>query len=206
MIEALGKAGRPAPLYLRSLALEHSPRLQEAVFDTHCFHIGELRIPPLPGVVFSEAGWTAGGEAVRVRFDPAVTSLAEISKEGQRLSCITRIYLPPGAPSRGLKQPAAPMASAKYRLAARSDRHWNLRRHPHFHLPLTPLQRTKLNALLVYNDRREEQLLSPRQLALLRRIEAVRKAKGPGAFESLAPPEDGRNLPAYTKRLEAVLD
>jgi hypothetical protein len=205
MILALEEARQPVPAYLRNLGREQSPLLREAVFDTHCFHIGELRIPPLPGVIATEAGWTTGGEAVKVRFDPSLTSLAKISGEGDRLSCISRFYVDDPKGARGMKQPVATLASAKYQVAARSDRHWNLRRHPHQFLPLTPMQRTKINALLAYGNKRAEQFLSPRQKRLLPRVEALWNSKDKHRLESLSPPEDGKGLARYQRELDSLL-
>ena len=86
------------------------------------------------------------------------------------------------------------------RAAKASDHEYYLRESPYALLPLTPLQRVRVNARL---GRAQEALewLSPSQRALLARVES----KGDG-LRGLEPPLEVSELWRYREELEKRLD
>ena len=90
------------------------------------------------------------------------------------------------------------------RLAPASDQLYYLQHSPMRYVPLTPLQAVKVNAALGLKQKDPMQWLSPRQVALLRRIKLMGEADS-ADLHALQPPRSLHQLPAYDQRLRELL-
>lgn len=152
MRRALDMTGTAVPRYLELLEEELSAReagLKTATFSMHCFWTGEGTFGAIPGVIETESGFQDGQEVVKVQFDPAVTSRAELEKLTQPKSMTAC------ANNDGFRADREP----KYYLAQTDYRY----------LPMTTLQACRANSL-VGNRQSPDALLSPRQLSLLKKV------------------------------------
>ena len=152
MRRALGLSGVEAPRYLELLEEELSAResgLQTATFSMYCFWTGEGVFGAIPGVIETEPGFQDGKEVVKVQFDPAVISRADLERQTQpknMTSC---------AKNEGFRIDREP----KYYLAQTDYRY----------IPMSSLQACRANSLVGKNQS-PDPLLSPRQLDLLKKI------------------------------------
>jgi len=147
------EAGKIAvPGYLELLEEEFAAReskLETATFAMYCFWTGEGALGELPGVIETEPGFQDGQEVVKVQFDPAVikrASLEAIAKPKGISSC---------ARNEGFRSDREP----KYYLS-HSDYRF---------IPMTSLQACRANSL-VGKSQSPDEWLSPRQLALLKKV------------------------------------
>lgn len=206
MVDALKAAKREVPQYLRLVTSEtDASRQRTATFAMHCFWEGEARLGKLDGVVTTRAAWLDGHEVVDLTYDPSVVDLKQLVGEADRLACADRVYVP-GAElgaARGTLGERVRERGETPRDANASDQKFSLRRSAHRYLPLTPAQASKVNAALRLGGDAAT-WLSPRQRALLARIEA-RLAKDADALSGLTPPETLDDLPAYDARLREKL-
>ena len=152
MRRALDLTGATTPRYLELLEEELAAReagLQTATFSMYCFWTGEGTFGALPGVIETAPGYQDGKEVVKIQFDPAVTSRANLEK---------------------LTQPKSMTACAKNE-GFRSDREpkYYLAQTDYRFIPMTSLQACRVNSLVGKNQSPNE-LLSPRQLDLLKKI------------------------------------
>lgn len=152
MRRALDLTGTTAPRYLELLEEELSAReagLETATFSMYCFWTGEGTFGAIPGVIETEPGFQAGKEVVKVQFNPAVTSRANLEKQTQPKNIISC------AKNDGFRADHEP----KYYLAQTDYRF----------IPMTSLQACRANSL-VGNRQSPDELLSPRQLHLLEKV------------------------------------
>ena len=171
LVEALTAAGREPPGYLRLAAAEVAPgRVAKATFAMHCFWEGEARLGAIKGVLGTRPGWVDGNEVVEVVFDPTVNDYGRLVKAAQSLDCAQVVY----AHDRKQLAEATKLAASKVapieapaRDAKSSDQKYWLNRSELRHLPLTPMQATKVNADL-RNGADPTRWLSPRQKAMLK--------------------------------------
>lgn len=182
IVAALGAAGQEAPRWLSVAVAESDDSLATATFTMHCFWQGEVGLGGLDGVVTTRAGWHGGREVVEVRYDPDRLPTAELERAAERLHCSV-------------------LPDADARDAKASDRKFHLRRSPLRFLPLTPMQRTKVNAALGRGGDAGE-WLSPRQRRLLGRVSAA----APERLQDLEAPERTEELAAYERELRRRLD
>ncbi|MEM8706823.1 MAG: VPGUxxT family thioredoxin-like (seleno)protein, type 2 [Actinomycetota bacterium] len=145
MVAALEAHGAEVPDHLRLLEQEHSDRLDEVFIAQGCFWVGEHEIGQIDGVVTTEAGFLAGHEVTRVRFDPEVIELAALQAEAQRRGVATMTTRD------GDDYRPAPTSDQKRQLGrrVRSD--------------LTDAQRTKANAFIGVSRADAERFLFPSQ-------------------------------------------
>ncbi|MFN0215785.1 MAG: VPGUxxT family thioredoxin-like (seleno)protein, type 2 [Saprospiraceae bacterium] len=157
MRRALDLTGLAAPRYLELLEEELSAResgLQTATFSMYCFWTGEGTFGAIPGVIETESGFQDGKEVVKVQFDPAVTSRADLEKLTQ----------PKSMTACAKKEGFRPDREPKYYLAQTNYRF----------VPMTSLQACRANSL-VGKSLPPDELLSPRQLDLLKKISEISK-------------------------------
>lgn len=152
MRRALDLTGAIVPRYLELLEEELGAResgLETATFSMYCFWSGEGTFGEIPGVVETEPGFQDGREVVKVQFNPAIVSKAELEKKTQ----------PKG------------IASCSKNEGFRSDREpkYYLAQTDYKFVPMSTLQACRANSLAGKNQSPDE-LLSPRQLALLKTI------------------------------------
>lgn len=151
IVEALGVSNTPVPEYLKLLHAEvsnHSP--QKVLFAMPCFWTGEAKLGGLAGVTATRPGFSGGHEVVEVTFDPSVVSREIITANAESMG------LAPVAMG-----PVRPDGDPQYYLSRNSLRH----------LPMTPLQATRVNAALG-TEGNPERFLSPRQIELAAMINA----------------------------------
>ncbi|MBV6443481.1 MAG: hypothetical protein EPGJADBJ_05237 [Saprospiraceae bacterium] len=152
MRNALDLTGAVVPRYLELLEEELLAReagLETATFSMYCFWSGEGTFGEIPGVVETEPGFQDGKEVVKVQFNPAVVSKSELEKK----------TTPKG------------IAACSKNEGFRSDREpkYYLAQTDYKYLPITTLQACRANSL-VGKSLSPDELLSPRQLALLKTI------------------------------------
>ncbi|MBC7774375.1 MAG: thioredoxin family protein [Phycisphaerae bacterium] len=152
MRRALDLTGVIVPRYLEHLEEELAAReagLQTATFSMYCFWTGEGAFGSISGVIETEPGYQDGKEVVKVQFDPSVTSRTELEK---------------------LTQPKSFSACSKNE-GFRSDREpkYYLAQTAYRFVPMTSLQASRANTL-VGKGQSPEELFSPRQLSLLKKV------------------------------------
>ena len=152
MRRALDLSGTTAPGYLELLEEELAAReggLETATFSMYCFWTGEGVFGAIPGVIETESGFQDGKEVVKVQFDPSVVSKADLTKQTQPKSMTAC------AKNEGFRADREP----KYYLAQTDYRF----------IPMTSLQACRANSLVGKNQS-PDACLSPRQLALLKKV------------------------------------
>ncbi|MDO8365814.1 MAG: VPGUxxT family thioredoxin-like (seleno)protein, type 2 [Saprospiraceae bacterium] len=152
MRRALDLTGVSAPRYLELLEEELSAResgLQTATFSMHCFWTGEGTFGAITGVIESEPGFQDGKEVVKVQFDPTVTSRDALEQQ-TRPKSFTACSKNEGF--RSDREPKYYLAQTDYRF-----------------IPMSSLQACRANSL-VGKRQSPDELLSPRQLELLKKV------------------------------------
>lgn len=203
MSVALTEARRPIPGYL-GLACEELARepLERAVFAMACFWHGEGVLGSISGVRSTRAGFLEDREVVEVEYSPARIPFVDLLRLTRSEGCAKRVWVESGerltAARAVLGEDARELVTAP-RPADGSDHEYYLRDSPYALLPLTPLQRVRINALLG-SARAAEGWLSPSQTSLLERV----KAKG-DALRGLEPPLEVSELWRYRAKLESRL-
>jgi hypothetical protein len=143
MVQALTALGRPVPAWL---ALAAPATAATATFQMGCFWEGEARLGGVEGVSSSRTGYLEGAEVVEVSVDgPA--ALARVEAQAKALGYRPR----EGRLAPSLRDDQKQLEGSRFAK-----------------LPLTPAQRSHLNAALGRGED-PRPLLSPRQRALLER-------------------------------------
>lgn len=154
MKSVLVKDKKAIPAYLDLLELElaaaASGAISEQYFQMYCFWTGEKELGEVDGVLHTESGFMNGSEVVKVQYNPRLVdknSLANYAKK------------------QGFKTVEE---HKSYRMAAK-DIHYYLQQSDYRYLPLSDLQKTKINSTLG-NKQSAEHYLSPQQLDWLQQI------------------------------------
>lgn len=161
MIATLEKSGRPVPAYLKLLAAEHSPRLQQAAFSMFCFWSGEMLLGRIDGVVTTQAGFCESHETVLVRYDPAVIPLSKLIASAEKKECHHMD------------------ASTGFRSAPDADQKKQLQSTKVEKLGLSAAQATKFNAWLQADPNKALEFLTPAQKSQLSKPAALAPAPQP---------------------------
>ncbi len=207
LIEALKAAGRPVPDYLALAAAETAPgRTATATFAMHCYWDGEAQLGSIEGVLRTRAGWVGSDEVVEVVYDPAVLGYAKLVSAARKRQCAIKIYAHDDEQletARGLAGEIAAGLDAPARSAKASDQKFALNHSELRHLPLTPMQATKVNADL-RAGKDPSRRLSPRQRELR---EAIKRAlaQDENVLRGLERPDALAALAAYEDELRARL-
>ena len=150
MIEALNKSNKTIPEYVKILGKElastSSPKLKEDYYKMYCFWSGEGALGSVDGVLSTKAGFM-NGEVVKVTYDSDVVSSEELEKFA-------------------IKQQMRPVAASNFRHSAK-DEDYYLQHSSFKYIPLTEIQRTKINSALI-NKNNPSQYLSPTQKSWLK--------------------------------------
>lgn len=161
MIYALKAKKKEIPEYLSLLGEELTAvgnnSKKEKYFKMYCFWTGEKQLGSQNGVLNTEAGFMGGHEVVKVAYDANQISEAQLTKFA------------------GLND-FKPIAEDRTYRPATSDEDYFLRHTDYKYLPLTPLQRTKINSALG-NKKSGLKFLSPKQLLWLKQL-GKKKDKG----------------------------
>ena len=132
MIKALKKEQITPPAYLEILGQElvlRPDNTKEAVYSMYCFWSGEKQLGALQGVVNTEAGFSGGREVVRVTYNKDKLSKETLDRYAQRNSI-------------------RPLKAKTNFVAASKDEDYYLNRSAYRYIPLSDIQRTKINSLL----------------------------------------------------------
>ncbi|MEE8171034.1 MAG: VPGUxxT family thioredoxin-like (seleno)protein, type 2 [Phycisphaerae bacterium] len=175
MVAALEQSKRSVPTYLRLLAEETGARsgaTQRATFAMHCFWEGESALGAIQGVVGTMPGFIDKLEVVEVEFDPARLSFDELLSRARQQDCASRVFARSDAQLAAARGQVG-QAAVRSDDATRPDKQpkYYLAQTPLKHVPMTELQACRVNAALGRKSD-PKPFLSPRQLALLRTIEA----------------------------------
>lgn len=177
METALEKEHKPLPGYMKILKEElfatSSGQLEEMYYKMYCFWSGEGHLGKANGVVATEPGFIGGHEVVKVTFNQGTIRENELTDYAARKDC----------------QPIA----GKSTFRPDKDPQYYLKQTDYKYLPLTPLQKTKINSAIA-NRESPESFLSPRQSQWLK------EAKSSSAKREVLYTEDFAN--AWEKMTE----
>lgn len=174
MVEALEAVGRPVPNYLRAVVLEHDrEQLRTAVFAMSCFWTGEYQLGSIEGVVTTEAGFYQGREVTVVTYHQEQLALEQLIEEAAARRCAKSVYIESGSMAAESSLQVKRFERSGYRRAPSADQKKQIQQWltAHEELQLTPLQLTKLNALMPDDREAASSWLSPRQLAQIGRLQ-----------------------------------
>ncbi len=149
MENALIKSGKEIPEFMKLLkqdigAVELGTK--EATFKMYCFWSGESHLGDADGVVATEAGFMNGYEVVKVNYDPEVITEAELTDYAEKAKCN--------------------LVSSEGKFRKDKDPQYYLKHSDFKYLPLSPIQKTKINSAL--KNREDARVyLSPSQLKWL---------------------------------------
>lgn len=129
-------------LLVEELTATQANRVDEKYFKMYCFWTGEKELGKLDGVLSTQSGFMNYSEVVKVNYDSRQISESELEKAAARNNF-------------------KPIDKGSYKLAA-NDLHYYLQHTDYKYLPLTELQKTKINSLLG-NNKPGEKYLSPTQ-------------------------------------------
>ncbi|MCC1483151.1 VPGUxxT family thioredoxin-like (seleno)protein, type 2 [Winogradskyella immobilis] len=153
MNESLFNANKPIPGYFKLLGDElfasNNKSAKETYFKMYCFWTGEKELGKIEGVLGTEAGFMGGHEVVKVKYDDEVIDKSKIAKYVRQVNF-------------------TPIAKSNYR-TAKNDIQYYLEHTNYKYLPLTEVQKTKINSALG-TGKRAEQYLSPKQLKWLKSL------------------------------------
>lgn len=173
IIDALLDRGKDIPEYLSLLSEELQVDLlgsKETIISMYCFWTGEKNLGKLRGVSYTEAGYMDGKEVVKVRYSPSVISYDKILKHAASAKCASFVYTN-DTEEKSVANKLLGNKKASNTKAYRKDREdkYYLRHSDLQYLPLTDLQKTRINSML--GDRMDPtELLSPRQTIMLGQI------------------------------------
>ena len=161
MTYALTSRNKIVPEYLSLLGDEltavDNNSVKEKYFKMYCFWTGEKQLGSRNGVLNTEAGFMSGHEVVKVKYDENEITNDQLSKFA------------------GLHEFTPISKDHSYRPAS-NDEDYFLQHTDYKYLPLTPLQRTKINSA-IGNRKSAEKYLSPKQLKRLKELKS-KKNKG----------------------------
>ncbi|GAB5399847.1 MAG: hypothetical protein Aureis2KO_14320 [Aureisphaera sp.] len=152
MIKALKIYGNPIPEYVKILGKELTTttdhNLQEKHFKMFCFWTGEKQLGSQEGVLATQAGFMDRSEVVRVIYDANEISEEELSSYAQANEMV-------------------PVVKTKFQWSPRDEDYFI--QHSRFkHVPLTEVQKTKINSALGLKQN-PQKFLSPKQLQWFKR-------------------------------------
>ena len=174
IIDALIASNKEIPQYLALLADELQADIlgtKETTISMFCFWSGEKSIGKLRGVNYTEAGFMDGQEVVKVRYAPDMISYKQILKHASSDNCASSVFTNDEEEIAQVKSVLgkSKFSSVKSYRKDREDKYYLLHSDIQY-IPLTDLQKTRINSMI--GDRLEpSELLSPRQLEMLRKIE-----------------------------------
>ena len=159
MISVLQNNNQQIPEYLKLLSLElanTSPyQVSEEYFQMYCFWTGEKQLGKIDGVLETESGFMNHHEVVKIKYDPSLVSANDLEKFASQnnMKLVEK--------------------KGKYKVAT-SDVHYYLKKSKYRFIPLTELQKTKINSALGSNSS-PEKYLSPRQAKWVKEITSKSK-------------------------------
>lgn len=148
MINALESVGNPTPEYLKILGMELSTsvknhKVEESYFKMYCFWTGEKELGAQDGVLVTKAGFMEKAEVVRVIYNANKISRKELEGFAKKHK----------------------MTSVNYKenfVWAQDDEDYFIQHSDFKYLPLSEVQKTKINSALGLHES-AIQFLSPKQ-------------------------------------------
>lgn len=186
MTSALTTAKTPIPTWMSLLEDEARAARGEtaqATFHMYCFWSGEAKLGDIDGVVSSKTGFKGGKEVVQVTYDPSKTSYGELLEEARARGAADGVFATTPREAQvasahfGEKVTRVDAKDSGIRGSSKDDK-YQLKHHTLKHVPMTPIQASRVNSALGKRAN-PSTYLSPRQLELARRISAAPKAKWP---------------------------
>jgi hypothetical protein len=209
MVSALKASKQEVPLYLTTVAVADSePKQATATFAMHCYWEGEAKLGGIRGVSSTRSGWKDSLEVVTLKYDPRVVGYEKLLETAKSFECASKVYAHTAEQLLLAKKKVGIQAVAvKHEKsitdAKPSDQKYYLIQTPLKYLPLTETQATKINASLKSKRNDYQKWLSPRQLALFKRVKALVKQNSEALADWHYPPES--QLVEYASRLEKRL-
>lgn len=161
------------PAYLKLLKdelLAEATGTKTTTLSMYCFWSGELKIGAMEGVVATEPGFMHGREVVQVTYNPSITDYSDIVKQSRSVSCADEAFV---HDSEQAKQAARILGEENVRKKGNfrfdKDRKYYLSKTHYRFVPMTSLQAIRANKLIAERKSLED-ILSPRQLALAKKI------------------------------------
>jgi hypothetical protein len=207
MVEALEKAKRPVPTYLKLAVAEFTPKKTEkAVFAMHCYWEGEAKLGALDGTITTRIGSLDGAEVVEVTFDPSVIDYKKLVEKAKELDCTHKVFARTDAQTKTAKAVVdeKKVVRSDKEIDANTQQQYHLAFYPRYHyLPLTAAQATKVNAALA-NKKSPDEFLSPLQLEIYTRFTKTTDAEA-RRIGLLTPDRSPTGVIAYWAKLDEAL-
>ena len=149
MTNALIKTQGNSPMYMQLLTDElgaKSAGTQTITYSMYCFWSGEALFGKVNGVVTTNAGFQHGKEVVKVEYNPAIISKAQLDKIAAQSNC-----------KNSAEGSFSPDHTPKYYLSNSRYRS----------IPMTQLQKSRVNSAIA-EGQNPDGFLSPRQLQFLK--------------------------------------
>ena len=160
MQRALIQSNLPIPEYMQILKQElgavRNQNVQEKYYKMFCFWSGEGHLGLADGVLATEPGFMNGYEVVKVKFDQTKISESKLDKYAKSANCS--------------------VLEAKGQYRTDKDPQYYLKQTDYKFLPLTPLQKTKINSA-IGQRKSPNKYLSPKQIEWLRIIKSGNKGE-----------------------------
>lgn len=158
IIQVLEKNNKEIPKYLKLLGdeLQGSVQQKETYYSMYCFWSGEKQLGSQEGVLNTEAGFMKGKEVVKVTYNPEII-------ENEILTSYAKL------------QKMIPITKDSSYRAAKNDEDYYLQHSRFKYLPLSKLQRTKINSALGKGED-AIQYLSPKQAIWLENVLSIGKS------------------------------
>lgn len=187
MITALKTMTRPVPEYLQLLHEEADARVrgvERATFAMHCFWEGEAKLGGIRGVISTTPATFPTLELVEIEFDPTVIDYGKLLRMAKNMNCADRALTRSDA-QQVIASKILSTAAQRTIQGSNPDKEpkYRLRGTPYQHIPMSPLQSTRVNNA-VSEKREPAKFLSPRQLALLELVKAHGDASWPIALDA----------------------
>lgn len=149
---ALLVAGKGQPKYLSLLIDLQERRTETTYYSMHCFWTGEAVFGGQDGIIATEPGWMSGKEVVKITYDPNKVSEKELHNIAKRNHFHSTTY------------------DTDYRID--NDPQYYLKQSPYKYLPLSSIQKSRINAELASSGN-PNQFLSQTQLQYLKIIKST---------------------------------
>lgn len=185
MIIALKRSGAAVPNYLQLLEQELFAQQQgteTATLSMYCFWTGEKNLGALEGVVETQPGFMNGREVVQVAYDPSLISYEHLVGEAQKAQCASQVFVDDKEQQEkasALVGKSKVQSLGKFRLDGEPK--YYMSKTIYKYLPMTAIQATKANSL-IGQGKKPDEVLSPRQMALIKYIRQNLDQKWPEAI------------------------
>jgi hypothetical protein len=206
-IAALEKAKKPIPKYLKLAAEEVvSEKMETAVFAMYCYWEGEAKLGSLDGVVGTSIGELGGHEVVEVKYNPEKVDYQSLVKHAIKMDCTHQVYARSEAQLKIARELVGNKAQVSQKaIDSRTQQQYHLFHYPQYYfLPLTAIQATKVNYLLA-NKKLPDELLSPSQLEMKKKIESMNPEQLKKMATALKPGRSESGIGKYASEIGKLL-